>query len=294
MRDFFHHNTRGVVHGESADTSAQCGKRERTDLQFLGPSETAVCRAADEVGAGLEILPHRGCMDDISARQPPCPRDDGLPCLQRALGDGVPLDLGSASPFDGPGDTAAHPEVRVGSVDDGVDCEGGDIAAIDPKDARTYPMFDRCPSQEPTLGPEPCYVKSVRRLSCRPGPRPSHPRPPADVRSWRRCQSCSRHQSGETSLDFVYLRTAGRVPARSLATRARNSSYSRRSVRTFSVFHAVSSTCSPSCRMSCTRGSMTRLLRIFPIILIASRFTSMSSSLSAATSRSSAESPCNA
>lgn len=108
-----------------------------------------MCRAADQVGTGLKILPHRRGMDDISARQPSCPRDNGLPCLHRTLGHRFTLDLGAAGQLDGPGDTAAHPQVRVGSVDDGVDCEGGNVAAIDPKDAGTYPMFDRCPSEEP-------------------------------------------------------------------------------------------------------------------------------------------------
>src|SRR3989442_6869426 len=172
--DFLQHNTRGVVHGKSAGASTQCGKRESTDFQFLGPSETAVCGTTDEAGAGLEILPHRRGMDDISARQPPCPRDDGLPCLQRPLGDGVPLDLGSASPLDGPGDTAAHPEVRVGSVDDGVDYEGGDVAAIDPKNAGTYPMFDRC--TEPRTDTGTRAVLRRQRAPAVPSPLPSAPR----------------------------------------------------------------------------------------------------------------------
>ena len=106
-----------------------------------------MCRATDQLGTGLEILPHRRGMDDIAAREPPCPRDDSLPCFHRAEGDRFTLDLGAAGPLDRPGDTAAHPQMRVGSVDDGVDCEGGDVAAIDPKDAGTYPMFDRCPER---------------------------------------------------------------------------------------------------------------------------------------------------
>jgi hypothetical protein len=91
-------------------------------------------------------------MDDIAAGEPPCPCDDGIPRTHWALGHGVALDLDAADPFYGPGHTAAHPQVCVGGVDDGVDREGGDVAALDPKGGMTYPMLDRCPEEEEDTG----------------------------------------------------------------------------------------------------------------------------------------------
>src|SRR6185295_110948 len=85
----------------------------------------------DLLRVGLEILAHRRGVDHVRRGQVPAHGEDGFADLDRALTERLFLDHDSTLALDRASHPCAHPELRIGRVDDGVDLGVRDVATLE-------------------------------------------------------------------------------------------------------------------------------------------------------------------
>ncbi len=125
------HGVGAGVEREAAHPGAEGRQGQRAYSEALGGLEDVVGRPGYDVRVRAQVLTHDGGVDDPARLEVTGARDGIVAHGDRCLRHSFALDRRAPGALDGPGDARPHPQVIVGGVDDGIDLQRRDVAALD-------------------------------------------------------------------------------------------------------------------------------------------------------------------